>query len=246
MDIDQVMNKHDLSSSLKDTRLEDLRKNLARSVIDEYWKPDWAMIEADYLSEKISCNDLAKRYVPELLPAIRAKVTHILLSQAGGTEASSAMIESNVEHFAKQVTDIMAKRITRMQGAGNWTAKRRGRQMRVVAEVVEERIESDIESIKAMREVERADIERMRVAAMSFLDEVVAEGGQQFLFKSEQQDTKANGLEAVSRIYEKIQKMLYKSWDIAEKVETLNKNINSDLSEMPDDVLLAKAQEAAS
>ena len=245
MDIDQVMNRHDLSVPLRNEELENLRKILAKSVVDEDWKPDWVMIEADYLSEKISCNELAKRYVPALLPAIKAKVVFIL-GRAGGSPAPADMINANVELYTEQVIEVMARRITRMQGAGNWTAKRKGRQMRVLTSVVEERIESDIEKIKAMREVERVDIERMRLAAMRLLDEVTAEGGQQFLFKSDQQDTKANGLEAVSRIYEKIQKMLYKSWDIAEKVETLNKNVNTDLSEMPDDVLLEKVQEAAS
>ena len=138
MEIDQVMNRHDLTTPLRDPTLEELRKNLAKSVVDEDWKPDWAMIEADYLSEKISCNDLAKRYVQPLEKAIREKVEW-LLDRIGCGPAQPELIAANVRYFTNQVIVSMAKRITRTQGAGNWTAKRKGRQMRVAAEVVEER-----------------------------------------------------------------------------------------------------------
>lgn len=250
MDLKNIMAKNDLTVPTTTQEHEAIRQAIATQVVDEDWKPDWAQIEADYLSEKISCSKLAARYAEALLPAIRARVLALqdAMREADQSLAfSDLQTDENIAWQKKRVVDIMADRITRQQGKGEWTTKRAARKMRVASAIVEERIGNDIEKIKAMREVERLDIERMRSATMKLLDEVDCgtDKGQQFLFKSDEQQSRADGLEAVTRNYEKIQKMLYRSWDIAEKIEQLNRNLNADLSEIPDEVLAKNAEEAA-
>lgn len=131
-----------------------------------------------------------------------------------------------LEAFRKQVENYAKK--------NGWTAKRREYRAGVVARAADACADDDAAAIRELRRQEREDLNRAIAAARSLLASMEVSPGK-FLFDDMNAEERAQRFERWAKIREKIQDMLYRSYDIAEKHDITAKTY--DFSQMTEDEL---------
>jgi len=219
----------------------DRNVKLGYPVLDELlkdWIPNWAELESAYITTNCTVRELAEKEIIAYKPRIHAAAISELAAQAPeeADPPSEAVINIAEGAITHRIMKHISKVISRKQNTDAWMEKRKAHRMKIVAAVVDGRTDEEVALIKAMRVRERADIEKIRIAAMSALENIEKDP-QGWLFKDEESISKMSGLSDVAQVYERIQKMLYRSLDVPERTEQLVKGVSVDMSDIPDEVI---------
>lgn len=165
---------------------------------------NWQELEERYISGNMSMRKLAEEYGRSLSPSEMKK------------------LQKKIEYQANK---------------GSWKQKRMQYRAGVVNQVLDARSEDEVEQIKQMRQQERTEIQKALKITDSMINRIMKDLEQddtsgEFLFPSMNHEQKLELLAAHSLARERYQKMLYRSYDIADRQDIRNTNVNVEYEDL--------------
>lgn len=170
---------------------------------------NWQELEERYISSNLSMRKLAEEYGADLTAGNRKK------------------LQKKIEYRANK---------------GSWKHKRMQYRAGVVNQALEVHAEDEVELIRQMREQERREIKKALQVTDSIINSLLAKlqtdnTTGEYLFPELNQEENLALLEKHSLARERYQKMLYRSFDIAERSDINMKNVNMNYADLMSEVL---------
>jgi len=230
----QFFKADDIGNSPEAAELSPRAKEYARRILHKM-AIDWTLAEAKYTTSKLSYRKLAEMiYIDEIV--------------GWRTEELTAISAEYYSHYAEPLKPYadtllvdgvvagLTRRIEHQGRVGKWQEKRAGHSARIIKLAMEGRAEEEAQEIRALKDKERHDCARAiaRLDALMQAHEQNAKRKGEYLFTDMNEEAAYKALDQWVGIRERLQKILYKSYDIAARVEMAGSTLPQ-IKDIPDE-----------